>query len=186
MSFLKLFLYFQIYEGLFQLSLAQDVGRDDYSFHLLADDNARLWIDGDLIIDTWDCADTRFPYRAHSVYGIVTAPTTFDELPPCNETTGVVPMTGGHYHDIRVEYRELRGRASIRLGWSSAIDQAAVEKQVVALAPNKRVTVRKWNDATLVDIREYYQIGGEGPYKPGKKGISLSVEQWSKTLSKRR
>ena len=54
----------------------------------------------------------------------------------------------------------------------------AVENQVVALAPNKRVTVRKWNDATLVDIREYYQIGGEGPYKPGKKGISLSVEQW--------
>ena len=106
-------------------------GTYDYSFHLLADDNARLWIDGDLIIDTWDCADTRFPYRAHSVYGIVTAPTTFDELPPCNETTGVVPMTGGHYHDIRVEYRELRGRASIRLGWSSAIDQAAVEKQVV-------------------------------------------------------
>ena len=54
----------------------------------------------------------------------------------------------------------------------------AVENQVVALAPNKRVTVRKWNNATLVDIREYYQIGGEGPYKPGKKGISLSVEQW--------
>ena len=40
------------------------------------------------------------------------------------------------------------------------------------------MTVRKWSDATLVDIREYYQIGGEGPYKPGKKGISLSVEQW--------
>ena len=54
----------------------------------------------------------------------------------------------------------------------------AVENQVVALAPNKRVTVRKWNNATLVDIREYYQIGGEGPYKPGKKGISLSAVQW--------
>jgi len=54
----------------------------------------------------------------------------------------------------------------------------AVENQVVALAPNKRVTVRKWKNATLVDIREYYQNGGEGPYKPGKKGISLSTAQW--------
>ena len=54
----------------------------------------------------------------------------------------------------------------------------AVENQVVALAPNKRVTVRKWNNSTLVDIREYYQTGGEGPYKPGKKGISLSTAQW--------
>ena len=69
-------------------------GTYDYSFHLLADDNARLWIDGDLIIDTWDCADTRFPYRAHSVYGIVTAPTTFDALPPCNETTCRTQLVG--------------------------------------------------------------------------------------------
>ena len=57
----------------------------------------------------------------------------------------------------------------------------AVENEVVALAPTKRVTVRKWNNATLVDIREYYQKGGEGPYLPGKKGISLSADQW-KTL----
>jgi len=54
----------------------------------------------------------------------------------------------------------------------------AVENEVVALAPTKRVTVRKWNNATLVDIREYYQKGGEGPYLPGKKGISLSADQW--------
>ena len=100
-----------------------------YNFHMLADDNVRLWVDGDLIIDTWDCADVRFPYRAHSVYGIISAAKTFDEMPPCNETTGVVTLTGGHYHDIRVEFRELRGRASIRMGWSSA--DAGVKKQVV-------------------------------------------------------
>ena len=104
-------------------------GPMDYNFHMLADDNVRLWIDGDLIIDTWDCADSRFPYRAHSVYGIVSAPKTFDEMPPCNESTGMYTMVGGHYHDIRVEFRELRGRASIRMGWSSL--EANVQKQVV-------------------------------------------------------
>ena len=54
----------------------------------------------------------------------------------------------------------------------------AVENEVVALSATKRVTVRKWNNATLVDFREYYQKGGEGPYLPGKKGISLSLPQW--------
>ena len=53
-----------------------------------------------------------------------------------------------------------------------------VENEVVALSKTKRVTVRKWKETTLVDIREYYQAGGEGPYKPGKKGISLSSAQW--------
>lgn len=63
-------------------------------------------------------------------------------------------------------------------------DGDAVDNEVVALAPTKRVTVRKWNNATLVDIREYYQNGGEGPYLPGKKGISLSVDQWKALRAK--
>lgn len=65
------------------------------------------------------------------------------------------------------------------------------------LGKKKRVTVRSFKGAssfmsqdmsiahlvkgtTLVDIREYY--GAEGDEKPGKKGISLTVEQvrwWS-------
>jgi len=61
---------------------------------------------------------------------------------------------------------------------TSAGGDDAVENEVVALSKTKRVTVRKWKGSTLVDIREYYQAGGEGPYKPGKKGISLSAAQW--------
>ena len=48
-------------------------GDMEYNFHMLADDNVRLWIDGDMIIDTWDCADVRFPYKAHS-YMALSAP----------------------------------------------------------------------------------------------------------------
>ena len=38
---------------------------------------------------------------------------------PCSETSGDVELTPETYHDIRIEFRELRGRASIRLMWES-------------------------------------------------------------------
>lgn len=45
----------------------------------------------------------------------------------------------------------------------------------VDLGKKKRATVRSFKGATLVDIREFYSAdGGE---KPGRKGISLTLEQ---------
>ncbi|KAI3643947.1 hypothetical protein MP228_010111 [Amoeboaphelidium protococcarum] len=41
----------------------------------------------------------------------------------------------------------------------------------------KRVTVRRWKNSTLIDIREFYE-DKDGDLKPGKKGISLTAEQW--------
>ncbi|POM75145.1 Hypothetical protein PHPALM_7790 [Phytophthora palmivora] len=52
---------------------------------------------------------------------------------------------------------------------------------VFELATKRRVTVRKWKAMKFVDIREFYDDNGE--VKPGKKGISLSPEQWEKLFS---
>ncbi|KAF8313097.1 PC4-domain-containing protein [Clavulina sp. PMI_390] len=51
--------------------------------------------------------------------------------------------------------------------------------EFISLGGTRRVTVRQFNGKTLVDIREYYEDKSSGEMKPGKKGISLSAEQWS-------
>ncbi|KAJ3575125.1 hypothetical protein NP233_g1306 [Leucocoprinus birnbaumii] len=44
----------------------------------------------------------------------------------------------------------------------------------IDLGKKKRATVRAYKEIPLLDIREFY-----GPdEKPGKKGISLTIEQW--------
>ncbi|EME27694.1 Activated RNA polymerase II transcriptional coactivator p15 [Galdieria sulphuraria] len=49
------------------------------------------------------------------------------------------------------------------------------------LSKTRRVTVRKFSGKMLVDIREYYNNGET--LAPGRKGISLSIEQYEKLKS---
>lgn len=51
------------------------------------------------------------------------------------------------------------------------------------LGKNRFVTVREFKGKALVDIREYYEDKGSGELKPGKKGISLSSEQYRQMKS---
>ena len=48
------------------------------------------------------------------------------------------------------------------------------------LGKNKRLKLKTYKGAVYVDIREYYSA--EGAMKPGKKGITLSWEQWEELL----
>ncbi|KAG8833978.1 hypothetical protein FRC17_009760 [Serendipita sp. 399] len=42
----------------------------------------------------------------------------------------------------------------------------------------RRITIREFKGATLLDIREFYEDKASGERRPGKKGIVLSVEEW--------
>ncbi|GAB1522560.1 hypothetical protein RhiTH_005681 [Rhizoctonia solani] len=46
------------------------------------------------------------------------------------------------------------------------------------ISGKRRVTVRSFNGLKLVDVREMYTDKASGELKPGKKGISLSEEQF--------
>ncbi|KAL1539505.1 RNA polymerase II transcriptional coactivator KIWI-like [Salvia divinorum] len=47
---------------------------------------------------------------------------------------------------------------------------------VCELSKNRKVSVRNWQGKVVVDIREFYSK--DGKEFPGKKGISLSMDQW--------
>ncbi|XP_022925285.1 RNA polymerase II transcriptional coactivator KIWI-like [Cucurbita moschata] len=48
---------------------------------------------------------------------------------------------------------------------------------VCEISKNRRVMVRNWQGKIVVDIREFYVK--DGKEMPGKKGISLSLDQWN-------
>lgn len=55
------------------------------------------------------------------------------------------------------------------------LEKNAEGESFIACSKAKRITVRKFKSSKFVDIREFYEAGGE--MKPGKKGITLKVEE---------
>ena len=49
----------------------------------------------------------------------------------------------------------------------------------IAISNSRFVTVSKFKNKVRVDIREYF-LNADGERKPGKKGISLSLDEWKK------
>ena len=54
------------------------------------------------------------------------------------------------------------------------------EESSFELSGTRRVTVRKFRSSILIDIREYYEDKESNEERPGKKGISLTKEQYEK------
>jgi hypothetical protein len=66
-----------------------------YTFYTRTDDGARLFVNGQLIINRWS---------DHSA----------------KEYSGALPLTAGRKYTIRMEYYESKGQAVAELRWSSA------------------------------------------------------------------
>ncbi|KAJ6499917.1 transcriptional Coactivator p15-domain-containing protein [Mycena vitilis] len=58
------------------------------------------------------------------------------------------------------------------------VEVSSEGEKFITLGKNKRATVRNFKGTTLLDIREFYVDKESGDSKPGKKGVSLTVEQW--------
>ncbi|KAJ4483400.1 transcriptional Coactivator p15-domain-containing protein [Lentinula aciculospora] len=80
------------------------------------------------------------------------------------------------------EEPKLKKKARSKPVQSSSSSGLSVRKnsegdQYIDLGKMKRATVRSFKGSTFVDIREFYGDSAES-MKPGKKGISLTPEQW--------
>ena len=58
----------------------------------------------------------------------------------------------------------------------------ALNDLAIELDKKRQVTVRKFNNVNLVDIREFYIDKDTKEKKPGKKGISLTEDSWKKLV----
>ena len=67
---------------------------ETYTFYTQADDGVRLWVNNELIIDDW---------KQHSR----------------QERSGTIDLEAGEFYDIKLEYFEKKGSASVSLLWSS-------------------------------------------------------------------
>ena len=101
--------------------------------------------------------------------------------------------------DIREFYEKgselrpgFRGTALRREQWdvvhrNMAQISAAVEVEnsgfALDLPGTRRVTVSTYRGALYVDIREWYTDAKSGEKRPGKKGISITPEQWEKCVA---
>lgn len=91
-----------------------------YTFHLNSDEGARLWVNGRLLVDSWETGNP-----AASSYA--------------------VSLQGTRQYGIRVEYRDVSGAAHARLEWSSSV----LPRQVIpgwALSPMPQAS----GDATKI------------------------------------
>jgi hypothetical protein len=67
---------------------------ETFTFHVLSDDGARLWVDGKVLVDDWTVRGSQ-------------------------ERTGTIALEAGRRYDLRLEYFQVVSAARVSLYWSS-------------------------------------------------------------------
>jgi predicted phage baseplate assembly protein len=137
-----------------------------YTFFTVSDDGVRLWVNGQLLINNWtDHAPTE------------------DQSPP-------IQLVGGQKYDIKLEYYERRGGATIQLLWSGP----GVPKQVIPQArlyPRDIHTVHldgiqpqiaqgSWLVLSIPEYQEVYSV--ESVAEDARANFTLSAKTTRLTL----
>lgn len=78
------------------------------------------------------------------------------------------------------EEKKLKKTSPIKSKTTSTSNENENDEPTFELSGKRRVTVRKFRSSILIDIREYYEDKASGEDRPGKKGISLTKEQYEK------
>lgn len=122
-----------------------------YAFHFAHEGGARVFIDDDLLIDTWTAPGSREP-------------------------VGHVPLVAGHWYDLRIEYwADSLTVARPRLSWSSR----SLRKQIVpgeCLYAGDDAEVHSTRDAADRLVVGETVVGAHGPATPEDFGASLFAE----------
>ena len=104
---------------------------ESYSFIVNADDGARLWVNGQLLIDE---------FSSGSVV----------------DATGTIDLIQGRKYDVQLEYREDVGEASVSLQWSSAsLAEEVIPAERLFAAQRGSVLEERWNGIagnTIADL----------------------------------
>ena len=82
----------------------QPLYSETYTFTTLSDDGARLWVNGQQLINNWT-------------------------VHPPTENSGTITLTAGQKYDLKLEYYEHTGGAVAKLSWSSASQTKAIIPQ---------------------------------------------------------
>ncbi len=94
---------------------------ESHDFHVVANDGARLWVNGQLLIDSFEDATTN--------------------------ASGSIDLISGRRYDIQLEYREDTGNASVRLEWSSASQNRQVIPESVLFAGDRgEIGLQRYNN----------------------------------------
>lgn len=99
-----------------------------HTFHFMADDGVRLWVDGQRIIDAWR---TQNP----------------------TEYRGETALTADRRYTIKIEYFESTGGAAAKLSWSSPSQRKEIvpSSRLVPSAPKAPATTRS-DDASRAEV----------------------------------
>ena len=123
---------------------------ESHDFHVVANDGARLWVNGQLLIDRFDDATTN--------------------------ATGTIDLISGRRYDIQLEYRENNGDASVRLEWSSESQNREVIPQQYLFAGNRgEILIERFNSiggSAVSNLTDSAQFPGE----PSFQGLRSAFE----------